>query len=218
MPWPAAPCSPVAPIGASWRARGRIGVTEFLVGVPFPALALEIVRFAVPARYLAEFTLSGATYATDAALERGWIDEVAEPETLMQDALSVARELALLSPPAFAEVKRQMRAPVAERYARAGSGTHRRRHLTQSDRRGEHAGSARRARRSVRPPPRPYVGRGTLGGARTASHRLQRLLQVGDDVGDVLDADRQPHHVGPGAGLPPSARRTIAGAWSRPDG
>ena len=31
---------------------GRIGVTEMLVGVPFPALAFEIVRFAVPPRYL----------------------------------------------------------------------------------------------------------------------------------------------------------------------
>ena len=50
------------------REGGRIGVTEMLVGVPFPALAFEIVRFAVPPRHLPEFTLSGATYATDAAL------------------------------------------------------------------------------------------------------------------------------------------------------
>jgi enoyl-CoA hydratase len=106
-------------------AGGRIGVTELLVGVPFPALALEIVRFAVPPRYLSEFTLSGATYATDAALDRGWIDAVAEPETLMEDALGVAQELALLSPPAFAEVKRQMRATVAERYAASGQATDR---------------------------------------------------------------------------------------------
>ena len=34
------------------RESGRIGVTELLVGVPFPALAFEIVRFAVPPRYL----------------------------------------------------------------------------------------------------------------------------------------------------------------------
>jgi enoyl-CoA hydratase len=105
------------------RQGGRIGVTELLVGVPFPALAFEIVRFAVPARYLPEFALSGATYATDAALDRGWIDEVAEPETLMQDAIGVAQELALLSLPAFAQTKRQMRAPVAERYAASGQAT-----------------------------------------------------------------------------------------------
>ncbi len=40
------------------RESGRIGVTELLVGVPFPALAFEIVRFAVPPRYLPEVTLS----------------------------------------------------------------------------------------------------------------------------------------------------------------
>ena len=36
------------------RDSGRIGVTEILVGVPFPVLAFEIVRFAVPSRYLSE--------------------------------------------------------------------------------------------------------------------------------------------------------------------
>ena len=50
------------------RGLGRIGVTELLVGVPFPALAFEIVRPAVPPRYLAEVTYSGATYEADAAL------------------------------------------------------------------------------------------------------------------------------------------------------
>ena len=35
----------------------------------------------------------------------------------------------------------------------------------------------------------------------------QRLIEIGDDVVLVLDADRQPHHVGAGAGLRSSARR-----------
>ena len=56
------------------QGSGRIGITELLVGVPFPALAYEIVRFAVPARYLPEFTFGAATYDTDAALQRGWVD------------------------------------------------------------------------------------------------------------------------------------------------
>ena len=105
------------------RAAGRIGVTELLVGVPFPALAFEILRFATPARYLSEFALSAATYASDAAVDRGWIDEVAEPEELLEDAVAVATELAELSPPAFAQTKRQLRAPVAERYAASGAAT-----------------------------------------------------------------------------------------------
>jgi len=105
------------------REVGKIGVTELLVGVPFPALAFEIVRFAVPARYLPEFTLSGATYPSDAALDRGWIDEVAEPAELEEDAIAVAAELAELSPPAFAQTKKQLRQAVAERYAASGVAT-----------------------------------------------------------------------------------------------
>ena len=46
------------------RESGRIGVTELLVGVPFPALAFEIVRFAVPGIFSPRFALSGATYAS----------------------------------------------------------------------------------------------------------------------------------------------------------
>jgi enoyl-CoA hydratase len=105
------------------REAGRIGVTEILVGVPFPSLAFEIVRFAVPPRYLPEFTLSGATYATDEALRRGWVDELAEPSDLMDDAMAVAKELALLSPAAFAQTKMQIRQPVVERVQKSGKVT-----------------------------------------------------------------------------------------------
>ena len=91
---------------------GRIGVTELLVGVPFPALAFEIVRFALPPRYLAEFTLSGATYAADAALQRGWVDEVVAPAQLMDARIAAAQELAALSPAAFAQTKKQIRQAV----------------------------------------------------------------------------------------------------------
>jgi enoyl-CoA hydratase len=107
------------------RDAGRIGVTEILVGVPFPALAFEIVRFAVPPRYLPEFTLSGATYATDEALRRGWVDEAAAPGELMDVAVSAARELSLLSPAAFAQTKSQIRQPVAERLQKNGETTDR---------------------------------------------------------------------------------------------
>jgi enoyl-CoA hydratase len=105
------------------RESGRIGVTEILVGVPFPTLAFEIVRFAVPPRYLPEFTLSGATYDTDEALRRGWVDELAEGEDLMEDALAVAHELCLISPAAFTQTKVQIRQPVAERVQATGKST-----------------------------------------------------------------------------------------------
>ena len=104
---------------------GRIGVTELLVGVPFPALAFEIVRFAVPPRYVPEFTLSGATYASDVALQKGWVDEVVEPAALMERAIAAAQSLAALSPPAFAQTKMQIRQAVSERMAASGEATDR---------------------------------------------------------------------------------------------
>ena len=107
------------------RDAGRIGVTELQVGVPYPALAFEIVRFAVPPRYLPEFTLGAATYATDAALRQGWVDEVVEPADLMPRAMAAAQSLAALSPKAFAQTKMQIRQPVTERMAASGAVTDR---------------------------------------------------------------------------------------------
>jgi enoyl-CoA hydratase len=105
------------------RAGGRIGVTELLVGVPFPALAFEIVRFAVPRRHLAEFTYGGATYDAGAALERGWVDELTEADELIRRSIAAAQELARLAPPAFAQTKKQLRQEVSERVERSGAMT-----------------------------------------------------------------------------------------------
>ena len=88
-----------------------------------PSMAFEAVRFAVPPRYLAEFTLGASTYASDAALQKGWVDEVAEPAALMARAIEVAQSYAALSPPAFAQTKKQIRQAVTERLASSGEAT-----------------------------------------------------------------------------------------------
>jgi len=105
------------------RGGGRIGVTELLVGVPFPALAFEAVRFAVPARYLAEFMFGGTTDEVDAALQRGWVDEVVDPDALMARAMAAAQKLAQLSPAAFSQTKMQLRQEISERLKRSGAAT-----------------------------------------------------------------------------------------------
>ncbi len=105
------------------RGSGRIGITELLVGVPFPALAYEIVRSAVPSRHLAEFTFGAATYDSDAALRCGWVDAVVPIEALMEEAITAAQQLARLSPAAFAQAKKQLRQQVSESVARSGSAT-----------------------------------------------------------------------------------------------
>jgi enoyl-CoA hydratase len=103
------------------REAGRIGVTELLVGVPFPPMAFEVMRFAVPPAFFPEVVLSGATYAADAALARGMIEELVEPAELMDRAVAAAETLAALSPPAFAMTKMQIRQPAADRIAKDGA-------------------------------------------------------------------------------------------------
>jgi len=99
---------------------GRIGVTEILVGVPFPALAFEIMRQATPPYFFSESVLSGATFPADAAAHRGWINDAVEPALLMERALVAARELANLSPAAFTQTKIQIRQPAIERLKLSG--------------------------------------------------------------------------------------------------
>jgi enoyl-CoA hydratase len=100
------------------RDGGRIGVTELLVGVPFPPMAFEIMRFATAPQYFQDGILSGATFAPDEAMQRGLIDEVVEAAALLDRAVAAAETLAALSPPAFAMTKRQIRQPVADRLAK----------------------------------------------------------------------------------------------------
>jgi enoyl-CoA hydratase len=99
----------------------RIGVTELLVGVPFPPLAFEIMRFATPPRYLADGLYSGATFTPDVALTRGLIDEVAEPAALLDRAVVAAETLAALQPATFALTKRQIRQNVTDAVERHGA-------------------------------------------------------------------------------------------------
>ncbi len=103
------------------RGQGRMGITEILVGVPFPALAFEVMRFAANPQYLPEMTLTGATYLSDEARTRGLVDEIVEPAELADRALAVAKTLAMLPAATFAATKEQMRQPVVDHMAQHGA-------------------------------------------------------------------------------------------------
>jgi len=97
------------------RGSGRIGVPELLVGIPFPTIAFEIVRFAVPSHQLASLVYSGDTVTADEAVRRGLVDASVDADQLMSGALAEAARLAALPPAAFAITKHQLRAPSFER-------------------------------------------------------------------------------------------------------
>ncbi|WP_020677741.1 enoyl-CoA hydratase/isomerase family protein [Geopsychrobacter electrodiphilus] len=94
--------------------KSRIGVPELRVGVPFPVVALEIMRARTNPDFIAEVILDAATYAPAEARQRGLIDVVVEPEQLMGEALAAAESLAAIRPGLFGFSKRQLRQPVRE--------------------------------------------------------------------------------------------------------
>jgi enoyl-CoA hydratase len=93
------------------KGDATIGVPELLVGVPFPSLALEIVRSSVSAEHLQEIVYTGRCYPMEQALHYGIIDEIVDPDILLKRAKEVAAQLANTPPRAFQMAKKQMRQP-----------------------------------------------------------------------------------------------------------
>lgn len=100
---------------------GRIGVTELLVGVPFPAMAFEVMRFATAPQFLPDVILRGPTFPPGEALARGLIDHVVDPAELMERSLAEANALGALPPATFALTKRQLRQSLVDRMAEHGA-------------------------------------------------------------------------------------------------
>jgi enoyl-CoA hydratase len=92
---------------------GTIGLSELAVGVPFPAAALEICRYAMGTS-ATRAALQAETIDAPSALARGWIDEVVAPEDLMPRAIALARALGQHSPTAYALTKEQLHRPARE--------------------------------------------------------------------------------------------------------
>jgi enoyl-CoA hydratase len=107
-------CILVAACDRRVMSAGTIGVTELLVGVPFPPSALETLRFAVgPAT--ARLVLTGRTLSPSEALAVGLVDEVADPDSLLDRALDQARELARIPAETFTLTKTQLRKATRQR-------------------------------------------------------------------------------------------------------
>lgn len=94
------------------RGPGRIGIPELLVGVPFPVVPLEIVRFATPRQHVQALIYRGLTLTADDALRYGLVDAVVEPHRALDEAVAVAESLAAVSFEAFHLTKRLLRDPL----------------------------------------------------------------------------------------------------------
>ncbi len=98
----------------------RIGVNEARLGVSFPSIALEVPRFLLPPAAFARSVLEGDLYPPAEAAALGLVDELVAADHLLDRAFEVARRYCRSPKSAFAQVKREMRAPVLERVERQG--------------------------------------------------------------------------------------------------
>jgi enoyl-CoA hydratase len=88
---------------------GKLGLTELRAGIPYPAAAIAIVRAELTPPAARTLALTADLVDMRRGAELGLLDEVTEPDHLLDRALEVAGELGALPRSAYAHVKEQLR-------------------------------------------------------------------------------------------------------------
>ena len=96
------------------RGKSRIGVPELLVGVPFPLIALQILKFTARSDRLQDVVYAGQNYDIESALEVGLCERLFEPDELVGKSCMRAQELAEIPRESFRFTKEAMRAEVKD--------------------------------------------------------------------------------------------------------
>ncbi len=92
------------------RGAHRLGLTEVTAGVPFPAVPIAVARAELTPAAARRLVLTGQVVGPDDAVALAVLDECVDAETLLDRACETAKRLA--AAPAYAAVKRQLRAPL----------------------------------------------------------------------------------------------------------
>ena len=87
----------------------RLGLTEVPVGVPFPGPVADLARLFLPVQELPDALLRGAVREGPECVARGWAQALVPRERLVEEAVTMARELGGFSPLAFASAKQHPR-------------------------------------------------------------------------------------------------------------
>jgi enoyl-CoA hydratase len=96
---------------------GRIGIPELVVGVPFPALPLQIVAARMSDRDFRDLVLTGRTVPVDDAVALGLVDEKCPANELLDRAVAAANQLAAIPSAAFALTKEAFTTLILDRTA-----------------------------------------------------------------------------------------------------
>ncbi len=93
----------------------RMGLNETALAVGLPALVIETLRCLLPPTSFLQGALTGALHGPEEALMLGFVEELAPQAAVEDRALAQAERLAEVPAPAYAQVKRDLRAPAVER-------------------------------------------------------------------------------------------------------
>jgi enoyl-CoA hydratase len=96
----------------------QIGASEVRVGVPFPAAALEVMRYACGDR-AEEVVLGGGVFRGDEAIARGLAHRIVTGD-LIEAAVAEASDLGDIPVDAYRHTKAQLRAPAVARMREGG--------------------------------------------------------------------------------------------------
>ena len=99
---------------------GRIGIPELGVGVPFPALPLQIMAARLGDAALRDLVFTARTVQIDEAKTLGLIDEKCPAGMLLDRAMAAAQRLASIPAGAFALTKAAFYMPILQRAGQLG--------------------------------------------------------------------------------------------------
>ena len=93
----------------------RFSLNEVAIGLAMPSLFTEIIRYAVGTTSAAKATLSGEVYSDTEALSLGLIDSLTSLDSLLSQAMVIAKRLAPDCATAYAFSKEALQAPTLKR-------------------------------------------------------------------------------------------------------
>jgi enoyl-CoA hydratase len=99
--------------------QGKLGLTELKAGVPYPAAAIAVVRAELPAPAARSLALRAHLVDPDEACRLGLVDELCDPDNVLERALVVAGEMGRLPSAAYARTKQELRGPTIAAIERA---------------------------------------------------------------------------------------------------
>lgn len=94
------------------------GLTEARAGIPFPAGPMIVLQAEMPPQQVRQITFRARNFGPEEALERGVLDEIRPPESVLDRALEVATDMATIPAEAYRRIKRQVRGTAIARLER----------------------------------------------------------------------------------------------------